>query len=226
MGQRGAGSGSDAPRSAGLHSEAVGQRATRRDSQNADRTGARRCAKASVSKPRTALLRAAGLPQLIAESAVDAPGARDDLPRRPFGRQRSHHRRKRDRQRSGRADAAFRLGARHAAAASRSTPAGSPKAYSKASCSATSKARSLTPRPTESAASKWPTAATLFLDEIANIPQPAVEAAARHRDRRDSSAWVLRRRASVNVRIFSATNADLNAEVAERTFSRRTCSFG
>ncbi len=50
-------------------------------------------------------------PLLIAEAAVDAPGARADPARRPVGSQRADHRRERHRQRHRRAGAPLRIGA-------------------------------------------------------------------------------------------------------------------
>ena len=59
---------------------------------------------------------------------------------------------------------------------------------------------------------------TLFLDEIANVPlEPADQAAAGDRDRRVRAVGSSKTR-KVNVRIISATNADLDAEVAAGRF--------
>ena len=60
------------------------------------------------------LLRAEGLPAMIAEASVDAAGARADRARGPQRRQRSDHRRARHRQGRGGPDAARRQPARRA----------------------------------------------------------------------------------------------------------------
>ena len=115
VGQRGTGGGSDAPRGARFHPEAVGQRAAVGHSEDADRTGAR-------AAPRTAAgggePRAARRALSAADRAIGghAPGARRDLARRPVGRQRVHHRRERHRQGTGGADAALGFAALHAPA--------------------------------------------------------------------------------------------------------------
>ena len=60
---------------------------------------------------------------------------------------------------------------------------------------------------------------TLFLDEIANMPLgQQAEAAARAARPASSSGSARRARASVDVRMLSATNADLHAEVAAGRF--------
>ena len=88
-----------------------------------------------------------------------AAGARCDLARRTLGRQRADHRRERHRQRPGGAARCIRFRCAPPARWSPSIPADWPKAFSRANSSATSKARSPTPRPIAWAASKWPTAA-------------------------------------------------------------------
>ena len=60
---------------------------------------------------------------------------------------------------------------------------------------------------------------TLFLDEIANITLvAAVQAASRAADRATSSASDRRKARHVDVRVLSATNADLHTEVATGRF--------
>ena len=60
---------------------------------------------------------------------------------------------------------------------------------------------------------------TLFLDEIANVPhEPAGEDAARAGDRRDGARGVVEDKRKVDVRVISATNANLEEEVAGGRF--------
>ena len=199
----------DAPRRPRLRPEAVGQRAPAGHRPHAGRARRARCAAASGSKPRTCCCAATAQPRPDRRVAGDAAGAADDRARRPVRRQRADHRRERHRQGPGRAGAARRLAARRAAASSPSTPAASPKASSRASCSATCAAPSPTPRPTASAASSWPTAARCSSTRsptCRSASRPSCCACSRPAS---SSGSAPRARGAVDVRLISATNADL-----------------
>ena len=159
LGQRRPRGRGDAARRARLRPEAVGQRAAARHRAHAGRARRRRCDGAAARGREPHAARRGPAARSSRESPRHAAGAADDRARRAVRRERADHRRERHGQGPGRAGAARRLGDARRAPWSPSTSAASPKACSRASCSATSRARSPTPRPTASAASSWPTAA-------------------------------------------------------------------
>ena len=69
-----------------------------------------------------------------------------------------------------------------------------------------------------SAASSWPTAATLFLDEIANVPLSQQQKLLRVLETGEFERLGSSRTRKADVRLISATNSDLHAEVAAGRF--------
>ena len=106
----------------------------------------------------------------------------------------------------------------HAARSSPSTRAGLPKAFSKANCSATSRAPSPMPRRDRVGRFEMADGGTLFLDEIANISHGLQAKLLRTIETGEFERVGSSKTRRVDVRVFSATNADLNAEVAEGSF--------
>ena len=129
--------GGDAARGARLHREAVGQRAAARHAADPGRArpGA---ARRAGWRPRTALLRATALPELIARVARRCGRSlRADGAGRAVRRERADHRRARHRQGGGGALAPRRLAPARQAVRRGERAAGCPRACSRASCSGT-----------------------------------------------------------------------------------------
>ena len=96
--------------------------------------------------------------------------------------------------------------------------AGSPRASSRASSSATCAAPSPTPAPTASAASSSREGGTLFLDEIGNVPASQQGKLLRVIETGEFERLGSSRTIRSDVRLISASNADLGAEVAAGRF--------
>ncbi len=154
-----------------------------------------------------------GRSPLLAESPAMRP-VLDVIARvGPVRRQRAHQRRERHRQEPGRAGPARRLAPRRHGPWSRSTPAAWPRASSRASSSATCAAPSPTPRPIGSAASSWPTAARSSSTRSPTCRSSQQAKLLRVIETGEFERVGSSRTRKVDVRIVSATNADLSAEV-------------
>ena len=146
------------------------------------------------------------------------PGAGDHRARRAVGRQRADHRRERHRQGIVAQALHARVAARRAARWSPSTPAASRKASSRASCSATCKGAFTDAKSDRVGRFELADGGTLFLDEIANVPLASSRSCCACSRPASSSASDRRGRARRTCALISATNADLDAEVAAGRF--------
>ena len=105
-------------------------------------------------------------------------------------------------------------------------PAAWRKACSKASCSATSRAPSPTPRWTASGRFELADGGTLFLDEIANVPLNLQAKMLRVLEIGEMERVGSSKTRRVDVRVISATNAASGRRGARRPISRRICCSG
>ena len=98
---------------------------------------------------------------------------------------------------------------------------------SRASCSATRRARSPAPSRRKPGLLETADGGTVFLDEIGELPLPtAGQAPARARGRARSCASAALEPAPIDVRFVAATNRDLEAEVARGTLPRAISTSG
>ena len=150
--------------------------------------------------------------------AIDAAGDRNDSASRAVGRERADHRRKRHRQESDRASAARALAARIAQHDHGEHGRACRKHCSRANCSVTSKARSPTRRRDRAGRFELADESTLFMDEIANIPLNQQAKLLRVIETGEFERVGSSKTLHANVRIISATNANLADEVAAGRF--------
>ena len=220
LGQRRPGGRSHAARRPRLHPEALGQRASARHRPDPDRTGPGPAPGASAWKRRTALLRAEGCPNLIAAIGRHAAGAGAHLARRPLRCQRPHHR-----ARTAPAKAWWPRPCTRCPLAPRNRPlvtvntGGLSEGVFESELFGHVKGAFTDAKTDRVGRFELADGGTLFLDEIANMPlrpcRPSCCACSRPAN---SSASARRRPRRVDVRVISATNAELHAEVAAGRF--------
>ena len=162
------------------------------------------------------------------QSAGDARSVRPRAPRRADRCERVDPRRERHRQGARRARAAPAVEARAAKSfMSVDLRRRAPRRCSRASCSATAKARSPTRATTAPGRFEPLRGGTLFLDEIGNLPlHVAGQAAARARAARSHAARQRPRRSPSTCGSSAATNRDLAASSCRGASFARTCSIG
>ncbi len=150
--------------------------------------------------------------------ARHAARPRHHHPHRTLRRQRADHRRARHRQRSRRPDPPRALLPRLALAWSPSTPARCPKAPSSRELFGHVKGAFTDARTERIGRFELAEGGTLFLDEIANVPPRQQAKLLRVLETGEMERVGSSKTKRVNVRVISATNADLHKEVEEGRF--------
>ena len=214
--RRGRGRG-DAPRRARLHPEAVGQRAAAGDRPHADRAepGA---AQGPAARGRELAAARRGHAEAHRRVGRDAERAAGDRARRPVGRQRAHPRRERHRQGRRGARAARGVEPRARGRWSSSTPAASRKGVFESELFGHVRGAFTDAKSDRVGRFELADQGTLFLDEIANVPLSQQAKLLRVIETGEFERLGSSRTRRVDVRIISATNADLNDEVAGGRF--------
>ena len=164
------------------------------------------------------LLRHENRPTMIARVACHAAGSATDLPGGSVGCERADYRRARHRKRSGRANAACDFDPLQSKPMVTVNAGGLAEGIFESELFGHVKGAFTDAKVDRVGRFELADGGTLFLDEIANVPMNLQAKLLRVLETGRWSAWGPRRRGSVDVRVISATNADLAEEVAAGRF--------